>query len=117
MTMLPRFLAALALIGLAACAEVPTDPDARAAYEANNDPWEPMNRAIFDFNLKLDRSVVKPAALGYRDALPQPAQDGIRNFADNLGEPIIFVNEALQARIGDAAVTLVRLVINTTLGL
>lgn len=112
-----RLFCAIALVSLTGCADVPTDPEERAAFEANNDPLEPMNREIFDFNLKLDRHVLKPVAVAYRDHLPQPAQDGVRNAADNLGEPMTFVNETLQARIADAATTFARLFINSTLGL
>src|SRR5262249_3172115 len=94
-----------------------TDPEERAAYVANNDPWEPMNREVFDFNMRLDRAVLKPVAIAYRDTLPQPAQDGIRNASDNLSEPITFVNETLHARITDAAKAFARFLSNSTLRL
>mgnify|MGYP003353211728 CR=1 FL=1 len=58
------FLAAsLAAFGaLAACATVPADPVARAAYDEANDPLEPLNRAVFAFNMEVDRYVLEPVA-------------------------------------------------------
>ena len=52
----------LALVLPAACATVPSDPAARAAYDEANDPFEPLNREFFDFNMWLDRNFVKPVA-------------------------------------------------------
>ena len=49
-----RWPAVVLAVGLLAlmpgCAAVPSDPAARAAFKANNDPLEPMNREIFAFN-------------------------------------------------------------------
>src|ERR1700724_2221265 len=49
-----RFLACgpaiLSILCLVACAEVPTDPAERAAYDSANDPAEPTNRTICAWN-------------------------------------------------------------------
>jgi phospholipid-binding lipoprotein MlaA len=108
-------LAALALMG--ACAAVPTDPVERAAFNANNDPLEPLNRKIFSFNQSVDKAVIKPVAVAYRDTVPVFVQNRIFNIAGNLGEPVVFVNNVLQARVGSAAKTLVRFSANSTIGL
>src|SRR5690606_16906724 len=38
-------------------------------------------------------------------------------FFDNLGEPVTFANEVLQGKVGNAAGTVGRFVINTTVGI
>ena len=54
---------------------------------AQNDPWEPTNRAVFDFDIKLDHAVARPVAKFYRSAVPEPARDGIHNALTNLNSP------------------------------
>jgi phospholipid-binding lipoprotein MlaA len=110
--------AALALVGLApsGCATAPTDPTERAAFEATNDPWEPVNREIFAFNQVADKYVIRPVAIGYRDVVPEFARNRIRDFLDNLNEPVIFMNNMLQGEGGRAAKTVSRFVINSTVG-
>src|SRR5665213_2222713 len=100
--MLDRFytrllgLSALAaVLSLGACATPPEDPAARAEFEADNDPIEPVNRAIFDFNMVVDGTIIKPAALVYRGVLPQEARDGVQNALENLRSPIVFANDVL----------------------
>jgi len=98
------------------CATPPKDPVERAAFEANHDPLEPMNRKIFAANLALDKAVIVPVAKGYRAALPQGARDSLRNIIDNLNEPVVFFNCLFQLRFKDAGTTVVRFVLNSTLG-
>jgi phospholipid-binding lipoprotein MlaA len=64
-----------------------------------------------------DRRLFRPAALGYKHAIPTPVRSGIRNVFSNLGEPIVFLNYLLQLKPGKAAETLGRFMINSTLGL
>jgi|HubBroStandDraft_1064217.scaffolds.fasta_scaffold74133_2 phospholipid-binding lipoprotein MlaA len=112
-----RMAVVLAAAGFAAgCASVPRDPAARAQFEANHDPLEPLNRKTFAFNEGLDRILIKPLAKGYLKVLPQGGRDAIRHFLDNLNEPIVFVNSVLQGRIHNAGTSVCRFVVNTTLG-
>src|SRR6185503_15717760 len=106
---------ALALLG-SGCATVPKDPVARAEYRANHDPLEPLNRRIFSFNLVVDRVLLKPLAKGYRRAIPEGGRDALRNFLNNLGEPVVFVNDLLQSRWPSAGKTLERFLANSTIG-
>jgi phospholipid-binding lipoprotein MlaA len=98
------------------CATVPRDPQALAAYKATNDPLEPMNRKIFAFNQDVDRAVLKPLAKGYLKVIPRRGRNGIRNFIDNLHEPIVLVNNLLQGEFRRAATTAARFVTNVILG-
>ena len=97
---------------LAGCA---TTSDTRD--RENNDPLEPMNRAVFDANDAIDTAILKPIAEGYRTVVPAFFRDRIRAFVDNLQEPRIFVNNMLQLRINDAGFTFARFYVNSTLGL
>jgi phospholipid-binding lipoprotein MlaA len=111
---------ALLLSGLtmSGCATKPTanNPQEIAAYNAANDPWEPMNRKVFAFDMTLDRYVFKPVAKGYRWAVPQPARDSIRGVLDTWHSPITIVNAILQGNPNRAFASFGRAVVNATLG-
>jgi len=116
----PRWfrLGALAgmVLALSACATPPSDPVARAEFDKTNDPLEPMNRKILDFNLFLDRILIKPVAEGYRWAVPEFGRNRLRNFLDNLNEPVIFINDSLQGELSRANTTAGRFLFNSTFG-
>lgn len=81
------------------------------------DPLEPMNRAFFYFNDKLYFWLFKPVARGYGYIFPQSVRIGVRNFFDNLGFPIRFVNCVLQGKFEGAGRELTRFMVNTTVGI
>jgi len=116
-----RRLAACFFVMLLAvgCASVPdaSDPDAAAEMREVNDPAEPLNRSIFEFNRTLDKAVLKPVATVYRDVVPVPVQDGLHNLLANLRAPIIIFNDLLQGELNRALTTLTRFVFNSTLGI
>ncbi|HLI12635.1 MAG TPA: VacJ family lipoprotein [Alphaproteobacteria bacterium] len=101
---------------LTACATPPTDPEARAAFEEANDPFEPANRKIFDVNLALDDNIFQPVAKAYRK-VPEPVRTGVHNMMKAVDSPDLFANEVAQGEIDDAADTVLRMVINLTAGL
>jgi phospholipid-binding lipoprotein MlaA len=109
-------LAAALLALMPGCASVPNDPAARAAFRANNDPLEPMNRDVFAFNEVIDRSIIKPVAQGYVNVVPRAGRDAIYNVLKNLKEPIVFGNDMLQGEGRRAATTAGRFLLNTTVG-
>jgi phospholipid-binding lipoprotein MlaA len=92
-------------------------PAAVADEPGQHDPFEQTNRAIFDMNIKLDKAVAKPVAKFYVEVMPEFARTGIHNVLANLGKPVTFANDVLQAEGSRAGQTLARLVTNTTLGL
>jgi phospholipid-binding lipoprotein MlaA len=106
----------VAVLLLGGCAGIPSDPVDREAYYEANDSLEPLNRTIFDFNLALDRGVLKPVATVYRDALPATLRNGIRNFLNHLRTPIILANNLLQGDWPGAQVTIARFATNTLIG-
>jgi phospholipid-binding lipoprotein MlaA len=104
-----RGLAILAVTALAACSA----PVATGI----SDPYEDENRVRHEFNRKLDRAVLRPAGKGYVQVVPQPVQQGVSNFADNLGEPSHFVNHILQGDVEGAVMNTLRFAVNSTVGL
>lgn len=101
---------------LANCATPPSDPAARAQFEANNDPLEPMNRKVFAFDMFVDKWLIKPLAQVYNEVIPEFGRDRVRDFLDNLHEPVIFANNMLQTEFTRAGWTAERFVINSTVG-
>jgi phospholipid-binding lipoprotein MlaA len=80
------------------------------------DPLHKVNQASFDMAQSVDTAFVGPAAQGFERIVPEPVRDGLRNAINNLQSPIIFTNFLLQHRIGKAAQTLGRFVINSSIG-
>lgn len=102
--------ALLAALSLSACATTQT-------ADLTADPYEDFNRQMFAFNDGLDKAVIEPVAKGYRAVTNEPVRAGVSNFVSNLGEPVTFANEVLQGKIPQAAGTVGRFVINTTIGI
>jgi len=100
-----------ACLALSGCAT--KDPQSLA----QNDPWEPGNRAIFNFDIQLDHAVARPVARFYISAVPEVARDGIHNALTNLNAPVVFVNDSLQLDGGKATDTAGRFLVNSTVGL
>jgi phospholipid-binding lipoprotein MlaA len=113
----PLIYSAIALsLTLAACAQVPTNSEARAEYERINDPAEPTNRAIFSANKFVDDHALQPVARGYEKNVPARVRKSIHNFVGNIGQPAVVVNDVLQGNIRRAWNTAQRFAINTTVG-
>ncbi|MAA77191.1 MAG: VacJ family lipoprotein [Rhodobiaceae bacterium] len=80
-----------------------------------SDPFEVFNRSMFAVNQGLDKVVLKPTAQVY-SVLPQPIKMGIGNVLSNLSLPVTFFNETMQGEVSSAGSTLLRLSINSTVG-
>jgi phospholipid-binding lipoprotein MlaA len=94
----------------------PSDKESYAEYEAINDPLEPLNRTVFEFNRALDAMFLRPLADFYRLVLPPPFREGVHNVLTNLRSPVILANDLLQAEWGRAGTTTGRFLVNTTVG-
>jgi phospholipid-binding lipoprotein MlaA len=109
----------IALALMAGCATQPPadDKEAVAEWQQINDPLEPTNRAIFEFNTAVDKALLKPIAQGYRAVVPQFGRDRVRDFLNNLRSPIIFANDVLQGNVDRAVQTMMRFTFNTGFGI
>jgi phospholipid-binding lipoprotein MlaA len=107
----------LLIVVVAGCATQASGPETAAAEEPEfNDPFEDVNRKIFDFNQLVDRHVLVPVAKAYRDSLPDAVRDAIHDFLYNLRDPLIFANDTLQGDFKRAGETVARFVLNSTIG-
>ena len=91
-------------------------PDVTYAIDAY-DPWEPMNRRIYNFNAIFDNVIFLPVVSAYEFVLPVFVQKGITNFFNNLTEVTNLTNSLLQFKFVKAVNTFGRICINTTVGL
>lgn len=82
-----------------------------------SDPLEGVNRFIWGVNDRLYFWVVKPVVGVYTGVTNKPIRSGVRNFFNNLGTPIRFVNCHLQGKKADADTELKRFLINSTFGI
>jgi len=89
---------------------------ATADGDTANDPFESVNRSIFDFNNKLDNAVFEPVSQAYVDNIPEPVRQVVTDTLRYLKTPVIFANDVLQGDVDRAGNTLSRFVTNTTIG-
>jgi phospholipid-binding lipoprotein MlaA len=117
------FIAALMLV--AGCASQPkpaadgwSDSDELeiAEVDSDNDPLELLNRFTFSFNMALDTVIFQPVAAYYRFLFPVQVRDSVRNVFRNLRSPLILINDLLQGEMERAETTLVRFIVNSTVG-
>ncbi len=114
-----RFLAFVAVAAIVCgCATPPleSDPEALAEYRANNDPLEPANRELYAVHDAIDTHVTAPIARGYRDVVPQAVRSHLAQLMDNIASPALLSNDMMQGKPRRAGDTLMRLLINTTIG-
>ena len=101
-----------ALSGCAASREA-----AEASGRVDYDPFEPLNRTIFDINYAVDRATLRPVAQGYKAVVPSPVRRGIGNFSDNLLTPRSAVNSFLQGKVENGLEDTARFIMNTVFGI
>ncbi|WP_243695838.1 MlaA family lipoprotein [Rhodovulum marinum] len=106
----PRHVAAAAALAVLAGCAAPIPGGV-------SDPYEVQNRGVHDFNVALDRALVRPAATSYGRVVPDPVRTAFSNFSANLSLPGKVLNSLLQLRPGDAAQNTTRFFVNTTIGL
>lgn len=80
------------------------------------DPLEVPNRFIFSINQAVDVIAIRPVAVLYRDWMPKPAQRGVHNVVENLGEPVTAINDVVQGNAHQAATSMARFLVNSTIG-
>ena len=81
------------------------------------DPLEPYNRAMFNVNQHVDRAVMKPAAVAYKNVTPTPLRHGISNVFGNFDDMWSTANDLAQGHVAEAANGLLRVEVNTVFGL
>lgn len=90
--------------------------DASSEAPAVWDPLEGLNRKTLRMNGVLDRWIFDPVTSAYSFVVPGPARLAVRRFLVNLNSPVVLANDVLQLAPLDAAVTVTRFGINSTIG-
>lgn len=88
----------------------------QARQRTPEDPFVAVNAQSFAVAQQVDTAFVGPVSLAYKNKVPEPVRDGVRNFLANTREPVVFLNFLLQFKPGKAAETFGRFAINTTIG-
>ena len=107
-----RFLLLCMAVALVGCASIPAGVE-----PSPQDPWEPFNRSVFEFNEGLDAYLLKPVVAGYRFVLPEFVREGIYNFFSNYNDIYTALYNLLQGKPGYAFNDFMRVAVNTTMGL
>ena len=100
----------------AGCATSSADPEAVAEARSTNDPIEPVNRFFYRVNDGLDSVILRPAAVAYNYVLPETVRQHTHYFLVNLSNPVTLADDMLQGKPRRAGDTLMRLLINSTVG-
>ena len=81
------------------------------------DPLERTNRAIFKFNDAVDRTVLKPLAIGYENVIPETIRKGVSNFFGNLSDLVTTIQHLLQLDFKKTTSSASRFILNSTVGI
>jgi phospholipid-binding lipoprotein MlaA len=106
--------ALLALVAAGLLAGCATQP---VTHRDPRDPWEPMNRKIWAFDMAFTRKVALPVGHAYQRVTPRIVQTGIGHFMDNMLYPIVVVNDLLQAKFKPFLSDTGRFLMNSTVGI
>jgi len=88
-----------------------------SATQDNPDPHKKFNQDMMEFNLCLDRNILRPTASGYKNSTPEGVRRFVSNFLSNLNEPLYCLNYILAAEGQYATNSFFRFFINSTVGL
>ncbi|OOG62069.1 ABC transporter [Rhodanobacter sp. B04] len=103
-----RCLPLLALALLAGCT---------IAKPRTDDPLQKYNREAYKFTDNVDKAVIRPVAVGYRNVTTAPMRRSFSDFFTNIRMPITVANDLLQARPKQALQSSGRFLVNLTLGI
>lgn len=87
-----------------------------STYDPIYDPFEKWNRAIFVLNKGVDGLLINPALTGAFFFIPSAVQENIGNVLSNLNDFTSFFNHLFQKQSERAGHSLLRFVVNSTLG-
>ncbi len=81
------------------------------------DPFEKVNRKIFQFNDYADIYAFEPLAKNYRKFFPSTVRKSVRNFTTNISLPVSLINSSLQGKTNNSLATFSYFLINSTIGI
>lgn len=102
-----RFLPYCFALMVSSCVLKGTNPD---------DPYEPMNRRVHQFNQVFDSALLKPSAKVYQAVVPDFVRAGVNNVYNNIGLLPTVANDVLQGEKRLVMQDTWRLIINSSIG-
>ena len=88
----------------------------KVSAETEKECFEKVSRAFFDFNMGVDKAVLKPVAELY-NKLPKAVRIGTNNFTSNIATLLSVPNYILQGELQSAVDATASFGINTTIGI
>jgi len=92
-------------------------PTTQVQWDPNYSPLERYNRSVFQFNQMLDKNILRPTAVLYKDVTPDKVEQGLSRFFINVSLPLTIINDVLQWKMVEAIANLGRFTINSTVGI
>jgi len=81
------------------------------------DPFEKLNRKIFNFNKKIDQKIVAPISSAYEENIPVTARNAIGSHLDWIGTPNTIFNSTIQMDLENTILSSAKFMLNgLTLG-
>jgi phospholipid-binding lipoprotein MlaA len=87
-----------------------------AASPSRVDPFEPMNRGLYQVHDAVDTAIMKPAIQMYIDVVPEPIRQAVSNVFNNVDDMISVVNDLLQGKLDKFGNDMGRVMLNTVWG-
>tara|TARA_X000001036_G_scaffold409784_1_gene421152 strand:- start:1220 stop:1954 length:735 start_codon:yes stop_codon:yes gene_type:complete len=84
--------------------------------KASEECFEGTSRAVFKFNMALDKAIIKPIAKGY-NKLPESVKNGTSNFTSNIATLLSIPNHLAQGNMRGAGDATASFLINSTIGI
>ncbi len=104
--------------------EVSDEYDEYDDYDINNkntekigDPFEKLNRKMFNFNIYLLNNVGEPTINGFKFIFPDFFRERFANFGDRFSDPMILINSILEFDIINSVKTIATFATNMTVGI
>lgn len=97
--------------------EPPKDPEALADYKEANDPYEPLNRKMYDVNMWAYHKALRPLGKAWAWAVPRPVRNAIGSINETWYMPSVFFSDVGAGKPRRAGDDFTRYVINMTVGL
>lgn len=85
-------------------------------HGGSQDPFESMNRSVFEFNEFVDEKFIEPVARNYKKYVPAPLVMIAGNVFSNADDVVVTANSLLQLNFESAIASATRVLINTTFG-
>ena len=82
-----------------------------------DDPFEPVNRAMYAINEPIDKHVLKPIAQAWVDYVPVIIRTGVSNYFNNIDDLFSAVNGLLQGKLDKAGNDFARVMVNSVPGI